>query len=158
MNPKILVLGIGNILLSDEGCGVHVVNYLARHFPLPPEVTCLDGGTLSFTLAPEIEDAHGFIVADAAELRAEPGSLCCLENEAMDEFLSKGKRGVHEVGLLDLLHIARLNGCLPPRRALFAIQPQTLGWGEYPSPTVAEVIPRAARQIHELIQCWRQGG
>jgi hydrogenase maturation protease len=53
---KTLVLGIGNTLLSDEGLGIHLLHYLSRKYPHLPGVTYLDGGTLSFTLAPEVED------------------------------------------------------------------------------------------------------
>ena len=70
-----LVLGIGNTLLSDEGLGIHLLNYLRSNYPEFPGVTYLDGGTLSFTLAPEIEDCDNLIVLDAAQLDAEPGSI-----------------------------------------------------------------------------------
>ena len=71
---KILVLGIGNTLLSDEGVGIHVLHALSAGEPLPDEVELLDGGTLSFTLAGPIQDADALIVVDAANINALPGS------------------------------------------------------------------------------------
>ena len=61
------MLGIGNTLLSDEGNGIHVIDYQRQHHPAPEGVTYQDGGTLSFTLAPEIEDTDHLIVVDAGD-------------------------------------------------------------------------------------------
>jgi hydrogenase maturation protease len=149
-----LVLGVGNVLLTDEGAGVHVVRHLLEAYPQLPGVTCLDGGTLSFTLAGDIEAADQLVVVDAAELRAAPGTIRTFENEAMDRFLGTAKMSVHEVGLLDLMDVARLSGHLPARRLLVGIQPQVFDWGEAPSPEVAAVIPEAARIVHEHILSW----
>ena len=148
---KTLVLGIGNTLLMDEGAGVHVLEALRKTHPAPEGVTYLDGGTLSFTLAGEVEDADNLIVIDSAQLKREPGAVDCLTNEAMDAFLGACKRSVHEVGLLDLLDIARLTDRLPRRRALVAIQPETIDWGEQPTPAVADAIPLAVNHVVELI-------
>lgn len=149
-----LVLGIGNILLQDEGIGIHIMKYLEKNFPLSPEVICLDGGTLSFTLAGDIEDTDHLLVLDAVELGADPGTLCCYENEAMDHFLGTAKRSAHEVGLLDLMDIARLAGHLPRRRALVGLQYKTFDWGEEPTSEVKENIPLAARMAFTVLQRW----
>ena len=149
-----LVLGIGNTLLSDEGIGVHVIEYLRKRHPTLPGVTYLDGGTLSFTLAGPIENADQLIVVDATELKATPGTMRVFIGGDLDRFLGAGQRSVHEVGLLDLLNIARLTDTLPRRRALVGIQPGELGWGERPSVPVADVIPAAAARVLELIGAW----
>ena len=151
-----LVLGIGNTLLSDEGIGIHVINYLRQQYPAPDGVTYLDGGTLSFTLASEIEDADHLIVVDAAQIGKPPGSVTCLTGSEMDTFLGTTKRSVHEVGLLDLLDIARLTDTLPANRALIGIQPEVMDWGEQPTAAVSSAIPAAAKYIRDLIADWRQ--
>lgn len=153
-NASTLVLGVGNTLLTDEGVGVHVVNHLRRHHSDLSGVTFMDGGTLSFTLAESIAEADWLIVVDAAELKAPPGTVRVFEDLAMDRFLGVGKRSVHEVGLLDLLDIARLTDTLPVRRALVGIQPAQFGWGDWPSPPVAAAIPAAARRVLDLIRQW----
>lgn len=149
-----LVLGIGNSLLRDEGIGIHVLNFMRKFFPLFPDVTYLDGGTLSFTLASEIEEHEHLLVLDAVELHAPPGTLCCYEDEEMDHFLGTAKHSAHEVGLLDLMDIARLTGHLPKRRALVGIQYQSFAWGEEPTLKVKHNIPLAGRLAANVLQKW----
>lgn len=155
MGNHTLVLGIGNTLLSDEGTGVHMLDYLRDHFPDLPGVVYLDGGTLSFTLAAWIEEAANLIVVDAAELQAAPGTVQVFRGDAMDRFAGKTKRSVHEVSLGDLLSIAHLTGTLPENRALIAIQPQMLEWGSSLSDAVANALPGAAQQVVDLIMQWQ---
>ena len=153
---KTLILGIGNSLLSDEGVGIHVIQVLQMLLADDPEVTLLDGGTLSFTLAVPIQEADALIVVDAANIKAAPGSLETFEGEAMDRILvGNHKASVHEVGLTDLMAIAKLSGHWPVRRALVAIQPDKIDWGETPTEPVAAAIPEACRRIQELIAGWR---
>ncbi len=151
-----LVLGIGNSLLSDEGIGVHAVRRLhAIHGELTG-VEWMDGGTLSFSLAPEIGDAAHLIVVDAAELHAAPGTIRVFVDDEMDRFLAApGRRSVHEVGLIDLMVMARLAECLPLRRALIGIQPQHTGWGEQPTAPVADALPAVCATVTELLEDWK---
>lgn len=157
MNNHTLVLGIGNTLLSDEGTGVHMLDYLRDHFPDLPCIEYLDGGTLSFTLAAWIEDAANLIVVDAAELLAPPGTVQVFRGDAMDRFAGKTKRSVHEVSLGDLLSIAHLTETLPENRALIAIQPGMVEWGSSLSDAVANALPGAAQQTVDLIMEWQSG-
>jgi len=150
---KTLVLGVGNILLADEGAGVHAMRYLEKHYDLP-DTTFLDAGTLSFTLAADIADADNMIVFDAAQLGTKPGDVKVFEGPDMDKFLTSGRRSVHEVGFSDLMDIARLEDVLPQRYALIGIQPELLGWGEAPSETVRRAFPRAAANAAALIFRW----
>ncbi|MGD8378058.1 MAG: HyaD/HybD family hydrogenase maturation endopeptidase [Gammaproteobacteria bacterium] len=151
-DPAILVLGIGNNLLSDDGAGIHVVEGL-RTGGCPANVTLLDGGTLSFTLLEAVEEAATLIVVDAANLDAPPGTVRSFEGDAMDAFLgSGGGRSVHEVSLLDLLAMARLRDRLPARRVLIGIQPECTNWGDVASPPVVEGVTRATRMIREIIE------
>jgi hydrogenase maturation protease len=153
---KTLVLGIGNTLLTDEGVGIHVLQALEPELGQLPDVTLLDGGTLSFTLAGPIEEADALIVVDAANIKTKPGEWALLEGERMDAFLmSNRKASVHEVGLTDLRAIAMLAGHWPERRALVAIQPQVIDWGESPTPAVAAAIPPVCAAIVEQIRVWK---
>jgi len=153
---KTLVLGIGNTLLTDEGIGIHVLQTLEPELANWPDVTLLDGGTLSFTLAGPIEDADALIVVDAANIKSQPGEWILLEGEAMDAFLmSNRKSTVHEVGLTDLRAIAILAGHWPEKRAMLAIQPDIVDWGEHPTPGVAAAIPPVCAAIRELIREWQ---
>lgn len=151
-----LVLGIGNSLLTDEGIGVHVVAFLARHHGSMPDVEFLDGGTLSYTLADDIARATNLIVVDSARMGEVPGTVRCFLDGDMDRYLSAARGSVHEVGLGDLLDIARLTDTLPERRALIGIEPESMGWGDHPTPRVAEAVEPAARQIIQLLQQWNE--
>jgi len=150
-----LVLGIGNNLLTDEGIGIHVVRQLVEQHPDLPGVTYLDGGTLSFTLAGPIADHDNLIVVDAARLDLPPGALRTLIGDKMDRYLTGNRQSVHEVGLMDLLDIARLSETYPQNRALIGIQPQSLDWGELPSECVAAAIPEAVAAVLSLHQQWQ---
>ena len=152
---RTLILGIGNTLLTDEGVGLHVVQALTPDFDGHPDITLLDGGTLSFTLAGPIEEAEALIVVDAANIRSAPGTWKLFEGEAMDAFLLGNRKStVHEVGLTDLRAIAILAGHWPERRALLAIQPEIVDWGEQPTPAVAAAIPPVCAAIHGLLERW----
>jgi hydrogenase maturation protease len=151
---RTLVLGIGNTLLTDESAGVRVVEYLQVRNPELADVVWLDGGTLSFTLAPEVESAERLIVVDATELRSPPGTVQVFVDAEMDRMLGGHGRSIHEVGLLDLMDIARLSERLPARRALVGIQPGLVGWGSEPTADVAAAIPEAARAVAALLTDW----
>lgn len=152
---RTLVLGIGNTLLTDEGVGVHLLEALRPLVRDLHEVRLLDGGTLSFTLAGPIAQTDALIVVDAAELKRPPGEWALLEGEAMDAFLAGNRKAsVHEVGLADLRAIALLAGHWPERRALLAIQPAVIDWGESLTPRVAAAIPAACAAIAQLIRGW----
>jgi hydrogenase maturation protease len=152
---RTLILGIGNTLLSDEGVGVHVIRHLAAEHPDEPDLTFLDGGTLSFTLAGDIADHDFLIVVDAARLDAPPGTVRCFEDQQMDRYLGRAQMSVHEVGLSDLMDMARLSDTLPRRRALVGIQPEILDLGDRPSPAVEPAVREAAQLVLDLARRWR---
>ncbi len=151
---KTLVLGIGNTILTDEGVGIHVVEYLQNSYPEDENISFIDGGTLSFSLAGLIADHHQLIVVDAARMGAEPGHVACYEGSAMDRYLTGNRQSVHEVGLTDLLDIARLSEHYPENRALIGIEPANMDWGEAPTALVAKAIPQAAQIVIEMIDKW----
>ncbi len=153
---KTLILGIGNILLQDEGAGIHAIRQLADFTTQRDDIELMDGGTLSFTLAGAIEDADNLIVIDAAHYGSEPGTIRVFLGEQMDDFIGSNRKcSVHEVSLIDLMAIALLTDQLPHHRALIGIQPQTIAWGETPSPPVADAIRLACHQALQLIEEWR---
>ncbi len=150
-----LVLGFGNVLLSDDGAGVKLVEWLRTELGADA-ATFLDGGTLSFSLLSYIESTDSMLMVDAAHLDSVPGAIHLFEGVAMDRFLASARRRtVHEVGLIDLLDMARLQDCLPSRRALLCIQPYRIDWSETLSAPVAQALPAAARQAQALLQRWK---
>ena len=151
-----LLLGIGNTLLSDEGAGIHALNLFQSYHPGLPNLTYIDGGTLSFTLAAFIEDCDNLIVFDAAELKAPAGTVRAMVGPDMDAFLGAARRSPHEVGLLDLFDIARLTEALPGNRALIGIQPLHIGWGMSPTDPVGKALRGAVHLAEKLLVQWNQ--
>ncbi len=152
----ILILGIGNTLLTDEGVGIVAMNALKAGLDAADDITFLDGGTLSFTLAPAIAECDALLVLDAADLGGPPGMVAIYEGEAMDRFLGGNRKSsVHEVGLLDLMAIARLTNHWPAQRALIGVQPQKIDWGESLTPAVGAAIKDIYREACTIIKSWR---
>ena len=151
-----LILGIGNTLLSDDGAGIHALREMQHRVAGRSDVELIDGGTLSFTLLPAIETAQNLIVLDATQLNAEPGTVQCFQGRELDVLLTRPRRSVHEVSLLDLFGSARLVGTLPERRALIGVQPASLEWGEHPSPAVAAAIPWMVDIALECLASWTE--
>jgi hydrogenase maturation protease len=153
---KTLILGIGNVLLRDEGAGVFAIRQLADLAAQRDDIELMDGGTLSFSLAGAIEDADNLIVIDAAQYDGKPGTTRVFVGEQMDEFIGGNRKcSVHEVSLIDLMAIALLAGQLPRQRALIGIQPQTIEWGDTPSLPVSAAIHLACDQAMQLVEEWR---
>ncbi len=154
-NATILVLGLGNTLLTDEAVGVRVAEHIAD---LPEAaklgIRALDGGTMGLTLLVEMEDADAMVVIDAAYLQKPPGTVELFEGERMDHFLRTRGRNPHDIGLDDMLDGLRLRGAVPDRRALVGVQPAALTVGEHMTPAVAEAVPRAAEVVLALVRGW----
>lgn len=152
--PHTLILGLGNLLMTDEAVGAEVVRRLSAQFEPDDSVLCLDGGTLSFTLATPIGDCRRLIVVDAAAMGEPPGTVRLFEGESMDQRLRTSAKTVHEVSLADLMDMVRLTDSLPPRRALVGIEPASIDWGEHLTPEVEAAVPLAIERIQALLARW----
>ena len=118
---SILVLGLGNLLMSDDSIGVRTVQRMQQDFRVPEGVTIVDGGTLGLDLLPYIELADQLLIVDALEMRAEPGSLFRLEGDEVPRAFAS-KLSVHQMGLQDLLAVAELQGYAPQKLVVHGIQ------------------------------------
>lgn len=98
---KTVVLGVGNILLSDEGFGVRVAEALLQRFRFPDEVEVLDGGTLGIELMRFLDGAERLILVDAIH-GAEPGSFREIRGEAVQLYFRE-KTSLHELGIQEVL-------------------------------------------------------
>ncbi|MBZ0129618.1 MAG: hydrogenase maturation protease [Rhodobacteraceae bacterium] len=152
----ILVLGLGNTLLTDEAVGVRVAEALAADSAVERlGLRVLDGGTMGLTLLVEMEDAGAMVIVDAAYLERPPGSIEVFEGAAMDKFLRTRGRNPHDIGLDDLMDALRLREAVPGRRALVGIQPADIRVGETLTEAVAAAIPQATARIIALVEGWR---
>jgi hydrogenase maturation protease len=156
-NPDgpIVVLGIGNVLLRDEGAGVHVVRALQSladtgDVELPPGTSLLDGGTLGLDLLPLISDARAVLLVDAIDGGRAPGAVEVTRGDALRE-APAGHILPHPVGVGDLLASARLMGALPEAVALVGIQPSEIAIGLELTEVVRAAVPAAvATTLDEL--------
>ena len=145
------MLGLGNILLSDEGVGVRVVERLLEQYDFPEGVRVMDGGTLGLDLLPYVEDASRLLVVDAVQARKPPGSLVRMEGDEIPIFLDASKVSPHQEGLQDLLAVAVLKGYLPDEVVFWGAQIESLGVGlELSAPVAAQVDALAGKVLEEL--------
>ncbi len=149
---KIAVVGIGNILLGDEGVGVHVLNELRDRYCFPDGVELIDGGTMGLDLLPFIEGRQRVIFIDAVDFGAEAGAVGELRGGEIPERLSS-KLSVHQIALPEMLSAGRLLGTLPEEICLVGIQPKSIDPGFGLSPEIEakvdELMARVVRKLSE---------
>lgn len=120
----ILVLGVGNLLLRDEGFGVHAVRRFAQDYTVSPNVQVIDGGTAGLSLLQAILDASHIIVADVARMGTEPGTIARLGGDDLTDGF-KAKQSAHDWGLGEILLQAKMMGHFPSI-AVLAIEPEDM--------------------------------
>jgi hydrogenase maturation protease len=146
---EILVLGVGNILLSDEGIGVRVVEALEEE-ALPESVELLDGGTAAADLLDRLEGRRKIIIIDAVRGGGRPGDVyrfAPADVGGSDQM----QTSVHQVGLLEALAMAEYLGETPRNVVIYGVEPASLGWGLELSPAAAAVLPRVVGLVLEEI-------
>ncbi len=148
---RLLVLGLGNVLCSDDGLGVMAVSALMRAFEWPPEVEVLDGGTLGLALLPYVEEAEAAILVDAIRGDAAPGSFMRLEGAEVAAGVEH-RLSPHQVGVADLLDGARWLGRYPTRVVLLGLVPATIELGVGCSPAVQAALPVLVDRLVEEIR------
>ncbi|MEH3412724.1 HyaD/HybD family hydrogenase maturation endopeptidase [Phytobacter diazotrophicus] len=123
---RILVLGVGNILLSDEGIGVRVIEALEQRYVMPEGVEVLDGGTAGMELLEAMANRTHLIIVDAIVSRkSEPGALLLLRDEEVP-VLFNNKISPHQLGLSDVLSALRFTGEFPDNITLVGVIPHSL--------------------------------
>ena len=145
-----LILGVGNLLLSDEGAGLRVLERLTATYDLPEEVQTLDGGTLGLDLLYYLEGVENLLIIDAMEMGEEPGTLLRLEGDEVPAFLSI-KVSPHQIGIPDMLFAAKLKDLFPRRVVLWGVQPGRMEVGlELSEPVAAQVDVLVEKVVEEL--------
>ncbi len=124
--PKVLVLGIGNLLWADEGFGVRAVEALHHSYTFEPNVTLMDGGTQGLYLIEHVRKADILIVFDAVDYGLAPGAMKLVEDAEVPRFLGAKKMSLHQTGFQEVLATADLFGDLPKHLFLIGVQPEEL--------------------------------
>lgn len=143
VKQKVLILGVGNILLSDEGLGVHVVNILQERFEFPSNATLYDGGTGGLSLLSEIKGKDYLYIIDAILIGEEPGTIAQFSyNSIPDNYIRKDT--AHGIDILDVLAAAYLIDSLPIT-TIIGMQPADI------STPCLEMTPTINSNIDSLI-------
>jgi hydrogenase maturation protease len=147
------VIGIGNLLLGDEGTGIHAIRALRERYSLPEGLELIDGGTMGLDLLPYVEGLDKLLIVDAANLGEPPGTIRLMEGDGVKRFLDT-KFSVHQIGLPDMLFAAELKDILPPEVCIVGIQPAVIDTGLEMSEAVAERFDALLDAIINKLRDW----
>ncbi len=147
---KVLILGVGNLLLTDDGFGVHLINSL-RDTVFPDSITLLEAGTVSHQLIPLFREVDHLIVIDAVQAGDTPGSLFRFSPDELT-FKSEQMMSLHQISLIDVLRMAELTGG-KPRTVVIGVQPKDVtSWSLEMSPELKAVVPRVKELVLEELK------
>lgn len=135
---RILVLGLGNTLMSDDGIGPRIIAALRDRCAPGRNLTLLDGGIDGLALLPRLQGVDRLVIIDALDLQGEAGTIQRLAGEELANL--PGGMTVHHLGLRDLLSAAELCGCLPGEVVVWGVRPAGLEAGDQLSQEAAAAI------------------
>jgi hydrogenase maturation protease len=150
---SILVLGVGNILLSDEGLGVRVIEKIKEGYVLPKDVRLLDGGTLGVELLYFLEGSEKLIIVDAIKGGGPPGTLYKFSGDEVKAYF-KGKISAHELGIQEVLGIAQLTDRYPKEVVVIGMEPESLEVSLELSQTVKDNLEKLIKSVIEQFKEW----
>lgn len=143
-------MGIGNLLMQDDGVGVHVIRRL-EEMDLPPEVELVDGGTHTYDLLDYFSQADFCIVVDAMHGGGNPGTVYRIPLEEMDLSPNPDIQSLHEMSFAEAMYMLDLEG-YQPQVLVYGVEPHTVDLGLDLTPVVADKIPLILEMIQEDIQ------
>ncbi len=146
MSSRVLVIGVGNQLMGDDGLGLAALEQLQADWQWPPGVEFLDGGGWGISLLPAIEDAEEVILVDAIEAHREPGELVVLEGDELPRMFDF-RISPHHIGIQDVLALLEFRGSRPSQLIAIGLQPARIEWGVGLSPEVAAAVPRLLKAV-----------
>jgi hydrogenase maturation protease len=152
--PRVLVLGIGNLLWADEGFGVRCVEALHQRYSLPSGVSLVDGGTQGMYLLDHVCDAARVLVLDAIDYKLAPGTLRIFRDDEVPVWADT-MMSLHQATFQELLSLARLRNRFPEKITLIGVQPDVLDdLGGSLSPTVRARLDEAVELAVAELQAW----
>lgn len=149
-SPSVVVAGVGNTLMQDDGVGVWVVRTIAKDYVLPPWVRLIEGGVVGMQLVYELCSAEQLLIIDAMNSEGAPGTIYRLDADS----LLKGRRtymSLHEVSVVEVLSVGEFLG-LCPRVRILGVQPlEAASFGLELTPALQAALPRVvAAALREL--------
>ena len=145
-----LILGVGNLLLSDEAVGVRIVEGLGREYRFAPGIELLDGGTAGMELLEAMASRDHIILADAVRSGNPPGTVVTLKDEEIPTLFGR-KISPHQLGLADVLSALHMTGESPKRLTLIGVEPESLEPRIGLTPVVAAAMGEATDRILTLL-------
>ena len=152
MSPRtpVLVLGLGNVVCSDDGAGIAAIHKLIREYQMPEGVAAVDGGTLGLSLLPLVDSADQVILVDAIDGEGPPGTVLRIEGDEVAPAVYE-RLSPHQVGVADLLAGASLLDRYPERVVIWGVIPESIALGLERTPAVHAAIPTlVSRVVEEL--------
>ena len=150
---EITVLGIGNVILGDEGFGVRVVEYLADRYDFPDCVSLVDGGTLGIELTQYVTGTKKLLIIDSINGGKTGGAKFRFENEEVAAHF-QDKLSAHEVGIQDVLTMLNVTGRKIPQVTVIGAQPCIVEAGVGLSPTMEKLLPETAADALQELAAW----
>lgn len=150
---SILVLGLGNSIMTDDGFGVKVVTTLSSRYHFQGPVKLIDGGTLGLDLLPHLEDIESLLIIDALDMRDQPGKIFRIAGEEVPRAFAS-KLSVHQMGLQDLLAVAELQGHVPKNLLVWGVQPECIEIGTELTATVAAAVEPVVGKVLAELESW----
>jgi hydrogenase maturation protease len=147
-----IVLGLGNLVHSDDGVGVHAIHSLQCDERVFPGVTLIDGGTQGMALLPHITNACRLLVIDAIDAGEPAGTLLRFEGAALRGL--PGKASVHQLGFGDLMAAMSLLGESPAELLVLGVQPQSTAWGTELTEPVSRALPDLVSCVVAQLEAW----
>ena len=144
----VLVLGLGNVVCTDDGAGVAAVHRLLREYEMPNGVVALDGGTLGLSLLPLVDSAKQVILIDAVAAEGPPGTQVRIEGDEVAPAVYE-RLSPHQIGVSDLLAGASLLDKYPDRVVILGVVPASIELGLERTPAVEAAIPRLVERVVE---------
>lgn len=123
---KIGIAGIGNLLLRDEGFGIHVVHYLQNNYNFPDNVDIQDVGTAGIYMAPFLEACDPVLVIDVVDIEGEPGSFHFFSLDDVRAGTFQTRMSPHQLGLLEIVEVCKLRGDAPEQVEFYTVIPKEL--------------------------------
>lgn len=149
---KTLILGIGNLLLSDEGFGVHFVRHLEQHYRFPEDVEIFDGGTLGLMATHKYESAERVYLVDTLAADGNPGECRRYGKEQLLRGRLPVKLSPHQAGVQEMMMVSELRGCGPPEVILLGVIPASFESSIDLSPPLQERLHLLAVELVEELR------
>lgn len=146
------VLGMGNLLLGDDGLGPEVVGFLRAHYRFPEDVECEDVGTPGLDLTPYLSGREAVILVDTVAAEAPPGTVRIYRREEIATALVSNRLSPHDPGLAECVATLELAGDAPGQLFVVGVVPEACETGIGLSPSVRATVPKAARKVVGILE------